>query len=162
MKRLFFSFQISSFALATLVAICLAPQAFGQVIAQQRSVGGIAIDGNGAVAAATVEEGRLLAEVRQKALAEVPADLQPFTQLRAVSLKQIEAAIAKCAIEGQPLPEEIKYLAGLQRIEYVLVYPERNDIVLAGPAEGWRIDALGTVVGATTSRPVVLLDRSYA
>jgi len=158
MKRLYFSFQISSFALVALIAICLTPQAFGQVIAQQRSVGGIAIDGDGAVAAATVKEERLLAKVRQKALADVPVDLQPFTELRAVSLKQIEAAIAKCAAEELPLPDEIKYLAGLQRVEYVLVYPERNDIVLAGPAEGWRIDALGTVVGATTSRPVVLLD----
>jgi len=159
MKRLFFSFQISSVALAVLVALCLAPQAFGQVFGQQQqSVGGIAIDGNGAVAASTVEEGRQLAEIRKKALAEVPNDLQPFTELRAVSLKQIEAAIANCAAEGQPIPDEIKYLAGLQRVEYVLVYPERNDIILAGPAEGWRIDALGSVVGATTSRPVVLLD----
>jgi len=158
MKRLFFSFQFNRVVLAAIVAICLAPQTFGQLVTQQRSVGGIAIDGNGAVAVTTVEEGRQLAELRQKALAEVPADLEPFTELRAVSLKQIEAAIAKSASEGQPLPDEIKYLAGLQRVEYVLVYPELNDIVLAGPAEGWRIDALGSVVGATTSRPVVLLD----
>ena len=158
MKRLFSSSPMSCIALAAFFTLCLAPQSFAQLIGQQRSVGGIVIDGNGAVAAPSVENERLLAEVRAKALAEVPADLEPFTELRAVSLRQIEAAVAKCTADGQPIPDEIKYLAGLQRVEYVLVYPERNDIVLAGSAEGWRTDALGSVVGATTGRPVVLLD----
>ena len=47
---------------------------------------------------------------------------------------------------------------GLQRVKYVLVYPEQQDIVLAGPAEGWRVDSLGSVVGATSGRPVLTLD----
>ena len=47
---------------------------------------------------------------------------------------------------------------GLQRMEYVFVFPEQHDIVVAGPAEGWQIDALGNVVGQTTGHPVVLLD----
>src|SRR5690606_15728844 len=55
-------------------------------------------------------------------------------------------------------PEEVKYLAGLQRAQYVFIYPERNDIVIAGPAEGWKLDHLGNVVGLTTNRPVLLLD----
>ena len=158
MKRLFSSFQNRCLALAVVVALCQTSQSFGQFFGAQRSVGGISIDANGAVAAPTVEQERQLAEVLQKARVEVPADLEPFAQLRAVSLKHIEAALAKCAAEGIAVPEDIKYLAGLQRVEYVLVYPELNDIVLAGPAEGWRFDALGNVVGATTSRPVVLLD----
>src|SRR5205085_4694241 len=36
--------------------------------------------------------------------------------------------------------------------------PDQKDIVLAGPAEGWKIDAAGEVVGATTGRPVLMLD----
>jgi hypothetical protein len=40
----------------------------------------------------------------------------------------------------------------------VLVYPEQNDIVLAGPAEGWRVDAMGNVVGSASGQPVLLLD----
>ena len=40
-----------------------------------------------------------------------------------------------------------RFLGGLQRIEYVLVYPDRQDIVLAGPGEGWMVDEMGTVVG---------------
>jgi hypothetical protein len=56
------------------------------------------------------------------------------------------------------LPEEIRYLAGLQRIQYILVYPEEHDIVLAGPGEGWRVDERANVVGVTTGRPVMRLD----
>ena len=68
--------------------------------------------------------------------------------MRAVSLKHLEAALAKAHAEGKPLPPEVVYLAGLQRVRYVFVYPEQNDIVLAGPAEGWKMDALGNVVGS--------------
>ncbi len=156
MKRQMTRSHLRCFTLATLFAACLTPQLFGQIV--NRAVGGIAIDGDGAVNAPTIDDERQLAEVREQALADIPANLQPFVKLRAVSLKQIEALVAKSAADGQPLPDEIKYLAGLQRVQYVLVYPERNDIVLAGPAEGWRTDALGNVVGATTGRPVVLLD----
>src|SRR6476619_7733478 len=41
---------------------------------------------------------------------------------------------------------------------YVLIYPDKQDIVLAGPAEGWKVDSLGSVVGATSNRPVLTLD----
>ena len=49
-------------------------------------------------------------------------------------------------------------MAGLQRVEYVFVYPEENDIVLAGYGEGWQVDVRGNMVGVTTGRPVLLLD----
>jgi hypothetical protein len=78
--------------------------------------------------------------------------------LRFVSLRQLEAQIAEAGAAGKPLPDAVRFLAGLQRVRYVLVYPERQDIVLAGPAEGWRVDTLGSVVGATSGRPVLTLD----
>jgi hypothetical protein len=46
----------------------------------------------------------------------------------------------------------------LQQIQYVFVYPEEKDIVLAGFGEGWKVDAQGNVVGQTTGRPVLQLD----
>ena len=51
----------------------------------------------------------------------------------------------------------MRYLAGLQRIQYVFYYPETKDIVIAGPAEGWITDISGRVVGINTGRPVVQL-----
>ena len=124
----------------------------------QQAVGGIAIDADGIVNAPTVEDQTALEQLRATALDAVPDDLQVFTELRAVSLKQLEAQIAEHLSAGKELPEAVRFLGGLQRVRYVFVYPEQNDLVLAGPAEGWRLDRLGNVVGTTTGRPVLLLE----
>jgi hypothetical protein len=49
-------------------------------------------------------------------------------------------------------------LAGLKRIQYVLVYPETGDIVLAGPAGDWRSDPEGRLVATDSGAPVLNLD----
>ncbi len=45
----------------------------------------------------------------------------------------------------------MKALAGLTKIDYVLLYPESNEIVIAGPAEGFVEDSTGRVVGIETA-----------
>ena len=52
----------------------------------------------------------------------------------------------------------MKYLAGLRRIEYVFVYPETGDLVLAGPAGDWSVARENRVVSCDTGDPVVRLD----
>jgi hypothetical protein len=121
------------------------------------AVGGVKVDVDGVLSNAEVGELRELQDAWQAGLQNVPADLAKPVDLRFVSLRQIEKVVAEAAESGKPLPDAVKYLAGLQRVRYVLVYPETHDVVLAGPAEGWRVDARGNVVGATTGRPVVLL-----
>ncbi|REK12283.1 MAG: DUF1598 domain-containing protein [Planctomycetota bacterium] len=54
--------------------------------------------------------------------------------------------------------EEMQNLAGLEKIEYVLVYPDSGDLVLAGPAGSWHTDEEGRQVSRHTGRPVVQLD----
>jgi hypothetical protein len=99
-----------------------------------------------------------LAKLKTAAMGKTPEGLKSLVEMRKISLSGLEAAIAECVKNHQPLPDEIKYLGGLQRIQYVFVYPEQKDIVLAGPGEGWKVDARGNVVGVTTNRPVLLLD----
>jgi hypothetical protein len=118
----------------------------------------VKIDADGVVSNPEQVELKELQAAWQAGLLPVPADLDQFSELRFVSLRNLEAAVAKAQADGQPIPDAVRYLAGLQRVRYVLVYPERHDIVLAGPAEGWRIDSLGTVVGKSSGRPVLLLD----
>ncbi|MCA9262078.1 MAG: DUF1598 domain-containing protein, partial [Planctomycetales bacterium] len=139
-------------------ALCVQQSLGGGFFARQRSVGGVAVDAEGVVFAPTVEDQQELDLLRAKTTPAVPEAMEELTEMRAVSLKQLEAAIAKSRESGQPLPEEVKFVAGLLRVQYVFVYPERHDIVIAGPAEGWKIDALGNAVGLTTNRPVILLD----
>ncbi len=87
----------------------------------------------------------------------MPGELKALG-LRKISLRRLEAAIEEHRKTGAPLDDEMRYLAGIQRIQYVFVYPQQQDIVLAGPGEGWKLDAQGEVVGLTTGRPVMWLD----
>jgi hypothetical protein len=126
-----------------------------------RSVGGISINAQGVVDQPVAADRLALQRSMVKALAEraVPAEMKAGVELRMVSLRGVQAAVAN-AIQNNAgkIPEEVKYLAGLQRIQYVLVYPEDNDIVIAGPAEGWTVNGVGEMVGLTTGRPVMRLD----
>jgi len=147
---------VGSVALTLLVAF--SPALHAQQWYNQRSVGGISVDVNGILDNATLDHLGLLARRRAEALEDVPGALGELAEVRKISLRRLEAAIEEATRNGKELPDEIKYLAGLQQIRYVFVYPELNDIVLAGPGEGWKVDKRGNVVGVTTGRPVMLLD----
>jgi len=141
--------------LGMMICATLADRASGQFVQQQ--VGGVSIDARGIVTNVRIDELNELKRVRELALKPVPGDLK-VAGLRKVSLRGLEAAIAENRKKGTPISDEMRYLAGLQRIQYVFLYPEQNDVVLAGPGEAWRLNAQGEVVGVTTNRPVLLLD----
>lgn len=121
-------------------------------------VGGVAVDTEGVLRLTTVEADDRLRAIRREMMKEIPSDVAKKTELRKISLRRLEAVLAKHAQTGEPLPDEVRYLAGLQRIQYVFLHPETNDVVLAGPAEGWKLDAKGDVVGTESGRPVMFLD----
>lgn len=145
-------------AVAAVAVLCIASSEATAQFFRQPSVGGVKIDADGVISNPQVAELKQLQTAWQKGLEQVPADLEKWTDMRFVSLKQLESEVAAARAANKPLPESVRYMAGLQRVRYVLVYPEKQDIVLAGPAEGWKIDTLGNVVGATSNRPVLTLD----
>ena len=55
------------------------------------------------------------------------------------------------------LTDEMRYLAGLTRIQYVFVYPQSGDVVIAGPAEGFGLNLVGQPVGLSSGRSVLEL-----
>ncbi len=87
-----------------------------------------------------------------------PQDVRAFSQLRKVSLPRLERLAQLKAAAGEPLPEEMFTLAGLQRIEYLFVYPDSGDLVIAGPAGDWTTDTAGRTVGTQTGHPTLRLD----
>ena len=150
------SLRVVCFAvLGMLAAVPPVAWAFGGI---RQAVGGIFIDAAGAVSNAERDQIGQLRQDRLKAMQAIPGDLKEPAELRKISLRQLNAAIEECVRKDQPLPDEIKCLAGLQRIRYVFVYPEQNDIVLAGYGEGWHVDQRGNIVGVNTGRPVIELD----
>jgi len=155
--------QVRTFSrLAALVLLAVACSCIGRECAAQfarnSAVGGVKVDVDGILSQPEVGDFRQLQAAWQAGMQTVPADLQRPSELRFVSLRSLEAEAAKALDAGQPVPDAVRYLAGLQRVRYVFVYPENKDIVIAGPAEGWKINALGSVVGASSGRPVLQLD----
>ena len=111
------------------------------------AVGGVQIDIEGALQRSDEFGLQRLADARHDALAPVVGDVAEASALRKVSLARLDGVLRVAMRDMRPLPDEVRYLAGLQSIEYVFAYPAAGDIVLAGRAEGWRVDAAGTVVG---------------
>ena len=91
-------------------------------------------------------------------VADINDEMAESSDLRVVSLTRLENAVAERLRRGQPVPASMKQLAGLTRVRYVFLNQETNEILLAGPAEGWRIDETGRAVGIESGRPVLQLD----
>ena len=72
--------------------------------------------------------------------------------MRYVSLPRLEREIARRQAARKPLDPAMLTLAGLQRVRYVFVYPESGDLVLAGPAGNWQVDAEGRILSTDTRR----------
>lgn len=144
---------------ATIAGLDLAPFVIGlRPVVSNGAVGGVAIDAAGVLAAAEPAAAGQLRTQWLAALEPVSIDLAAKSELRKISLRRLRNYIVERLVAREPLPDEVRFLAGLQRVRYVFAYPDRHDIVLAGPAEEWTVDARGNLVGATSRRPTLLLD----
>ena len=123
-----------------------------------QGVGGVLIDAEGVLRTLAPEEESKNLEQLRRTMAGAQGDLAKQTDLRLISLKGIQQILVDAQKSGKPIPEEVHCLGGLTRIDYVLVYPERQDIVLAGPAEPWTIGPQGSLVGKASGNPIVNLD----
>lgn len=147
------------FAMLTASTAAFAQNNQGTNITVQLPTFGVSIDANGVLQTQTFEDptGQLRAQRLQAAKAGLPGELAAFSKLRKVSLPRLERAIREQVTAGKSPDDTIRNLAGLQRLQYVFCYPDRSDIVIAGPAEGWLHDLAGRNVGLTTGQPVLAL-----
>ncbi len=120
-------------------------------------VGGVAVDATGVVKQAVHREVVAWQTARRKALTGVAGDVTEPSKLRKISLRRLDSLLAQHASQQKPLPAEVLTLAGLLHVEYVFAYPELNDVVLAGPAEGWTVNDAGNVVGTSSGDAVLQL-----
>ncbi|HPP51361.1 MAG TPA: DUF1598 domain-containing protein [Thermoguttaceae bacterium] len=118
---------------------------------------GVVVDAQGVLHKKVVSDptGQLMRERQAAAKASLSAELARFSKRRYISLTRLEQALAD---RQGVLTDEMRYLAGLLRVQYVFYYPETKDIVIAGPAEGWMEDPAGRIVGISTQRPVCQLE----
>lgn len=131
---------------------------------------GVLVDPKGVLRQQTKveQQGRLAGLSRRARVADLNDDLAQPAALRMVSLKRLEQAVAARLASGEPIPETLRHLAGLTQIRYVFIDPADRELVIAGPAEGWRYDDQGLAVGRESGRPMLELDdlvvllRTYA
>lgn len=85
-------------------------------------------------------------------------DVRRTSVLRKVSLTRLEKSAQFRAAFGQAPDEEMQNLAGLHKIQYVFLYPESRDIVIAGPAGAWEADREGRKCHIESGEPTLQLD----
>lgn len=123
------------------------------------AVGGISINLEGVVREADVASRNQLRAALEKEVRRAPEDMNQPVEFRYISLKGLNAALADVPANNlNQISDDLKFLGGLTRIQYVFVDREQNDLVIGGPAEGWKVDQMGNVVGITSGRPVIQLD----
>ena len=124
------------------------------------NVGGISIDPKGVLhETKSLPQDERLKLIQQEAVGgPASQELAASAPLRFVSLKRWEQRVAQFHQAGESLPADVEHLAGLTQIQYVIFDPEKQDVILAGPAEGWKQLPSGEVVGTKSHRPVLHAD----
>lgn len=151
-------------SLIDLITSTIAPTSWtevGGVGAIQEFRSGVLIDAAGMVHRRLKEDHQdWLKELRQQSRVATAShsSVRAASGLRKISLTRLEREVQTRLATGEPLEEDIAYLAGLQRVQYIMVYPDTGDLVIAGPAGGWQRDGEGRVVSVDTGRPVVQLN----
>ena len=93
--------------------------------------------------------------IAKKATAGLP---NQASKLRMVSLVRLEKQLGQKLSEGSRIPDDLFYLAGLQRIDFVFAVPEQHDLIVAGPADRLIADPLGRMIAVESGRPAMRLD----
>jgi hypothetical protein len=127
---------------------------------QNQPAAGIVIDANGLVKTVfSRDKSKRLRKKRiEAALQKLSEEMKESSTMRKVSLVQLEAACQEALQNREELSDELKYLAGINRLDFLFIDTENKDIVIAGPAEPFVPDALGRMVGVYSGRPPLRLD----
>ena len=152
-------------SLIDLITTTIAPDSWEDnggsgVIKEFRS--GVHVDTNGLLSRIDFSNAQGLTQFRQQHMVGTFSadgqDIRKDTAIRKVSLNRLERALQMQRAQGKVPDASMLNLAGIYRIEYVLVYPETGDVVIAGPAGPWQQDAEGRNVNIGTSQPTLQLD----
>lgn len=99
-----------------------------------------------------------LRQLKQAAAKLLPEDLNTPSSLRCLSLRQLEQALAAAGTsDHSTLPLELQFPGGLTRIDFVMLTDSGDDLLIAGPAEGFAPLRGGRMVGTNSGRPVLCL-----
>lgn len=119
---------------------------------------GVLVDDRGVMAPVATDSGSIAALRRSVLAIGSNRNARVASKLRKISLPRLEKAVQARYAQGQLPSDAMRNMAGLQRIEYVFVYEQTGDIVLAGPAGDWTTSGDDRQVSVESGAPVVQLD----
>ena len=128
-----------------------------QELTSTRPGGGVFVNASGVMTRYEVMDVGVLTRQQLNAARtayRLSGDVSASSPMRCVSLNRLEKAITDT--EGA-ITDEMLYLAGLQRITHVFYFPDSQDIVIAGPAEGWFPGHEDMMIGVNSQQPVLEL-----
>ncbi|EMI53903.1 DUF1598 domain-containing protein [Rhodopirellula sallentina] len=130
----------------------------GDTIIFGNPIAGVDVDATGVLKVRTVDPRLARQRLMQARRAAETDDVMRRSDLRKVSLNRLEKVVAEHIAADRHLPDDILAVAGLTTVKYVFFYPDTQDIVIAGPAEGFVADPTERFVGMNTGRPTLLLE----
>jgi hypothetical protein len=159
--------------LVNLIQTTIAPDTWQETVGGPSTIApyaaGIVVDPNGLITdvAVTTDRSGLLENIAVMLARDHRQEFEFATQgamvdawrlpseLRCVSLRSVAKQIAKRRLSGQPVGDELRHLAGLSRIRFVVIDQENEDVLLLGKVggiesrDGWVRDSRS---GAVTIR----------
>lgn len=130
----------------------------GDTLVFGNPIAGVDVDATGVLQVRTVDPRLAQQRLREAHIRAQTEDVMQRSELRKVSLNRLEKVISDQIAADLPFSDDVLAVAGLTTIKYVFYYPETQDIVVAGPAEGFVADPTQRFVGMNTGRPTVLLE----
>ena len=134
---------------------------FGQQnLTVQLPVLGVSIDADGLLTSKLFRDdtNRLMKKRLAQGGFNRAGNLRKPVALRKISLRRLEQAVAKAVAADKDLGDDLLSLVGVTHIQYVFVYPDQKDIVIAGPAEPWVKNLGDRSVGIVSGNPTLMLD----
>lgn len=143
--------MISNLWLVSAVALLAASTAAAQVAGLDLE--GVHIDRQGILRQRETDFDGRLADLHKRAQGK-----DKEGDLCYISLPRLFTEAKKHLDAGEPLPDRIRYLGGMVKLQYIFIYPDEGDIVIAGRAEPFDSKVAYRPLGEKTGRPVLQLD----
>ncbi|WP_417748266.1 DUF1598 domain-containing protein [Rosistilla oblonga] len=123
---------------------------------------GVLVDPNGLIrdvaASADADQLTLLRSQSLQQTAPLQRDWLTKSPLRKVSLNRLQHELARQLLSGRSLDSAIHNLAGLSTIQYVFLSEAGDNVILAGPVGGIRLDANQQPIDIETGRVPLRID----
>jgi hypothetical protein len=129
--------------------LCAPAAAWAQFVSAPHPEG-VEMNPKGVLMSGKTEMDPRLAEIRKNA-----ASRKNEGGLCYISLPRLFADARKSIEAKEPLPDNVRFLGGMVKLQYIFLFPDKNDLVIAGPAEPFDSKVPFRPLGLLTGRPVL-------